>query len=56
MIENNGKSRKCQKPEILRRSGFGHRMENGLVKVAQDKIVSTYRQTNGQTNMKIAYA
>ena len=38
-------------PAHCHRAGFGHRMENGLVRVAQDKIVSTDRQS-----WKIAYA
>ena len=35
---------------------FSHRMENGLVRVALDKIVSTDRWADGKTDMKIAYA
>ena len=38
------------------RAGFGHRMENGLVRVAPHKIVSTDRWTDRQSDMKIAYA
>ena len=37
-------------PAHCHRAGFGHRMENGLVKVAPDKIVSTDRRTDGQTD------
>ena len=43
-------------PAHCLRAGFGHRKENGLVKVAPDKIVSTDRWTARQTDMKIAYA
>ena len=35
---------------------FGQRMEDGLVRVALDKIVSMDRRTDRQTDMKIAYA
>ena len=38
------------------RAGFGHRMENGLVRVAPHKLVSTDRRTDRQTDMEIAYA
>ena len=43
-------------PAHCHTAGFGHRMENGLVRVAPDKIVSKYRWTDGQTDTKIAYA
>ena len=47
-------------PAHCHRAGFGHRMENGLVRVTPDKIVSTdrwrVRQRDGQTDIKIAYA
>ena len=39
-------------PAHCHRAGFGHRMENGLVRVAPDQIVTSDRQTD----MKIAYA
>ena len=39
-------------PAHCHRAGFGHRIENGLVRVAPNKIVPTDRQTD----MKIAYA
>ena len=32
------------------RAGFGHRIENGLVRVAPGKIVSTNRWTDGHEN------
>ena len=43
-------------PAYCHRAGFGHRMENGLVRVATDKIVSTDRRMDRYTDMKIAYA
>ena len=43
-------------PAHCHRAGFRHRMENGLVRVAPGKILSTDRWTDGQTDMKIAYA
>ena len=43
-------------PAHCHRAGFGHRMENGLVRVAPDKTVSTDRWTDGQTHKKTAYA
>ena len=39
-------------PAHCHRASFSHRMENGLARVAPDKIVFT----DGQTDMKIAYA
>ena len=37
-------------PAHCHRAGFGHRMENGLVRVAPDKIVSMDRWTDGHEN------
>ena len=43
-------------PAHCLRAGYAHRMENGLVRIAPDKIVSMDRWTDGQTDMKTAYA
>ena len=43
-------------PAHCHRAGFGNRMENGLVRVALNKIVSKDRWTDRQTEIKIAYA
>ena len=40
-------------PGHCHRAGFGHRMENGLVRVAPDKLCP---QTDGRMDMKTAYA
>ena len=32
-------------PAHCHRAGFGHKIENGLVRVAPDKLVSTDRRT-----------
>ena len=42
-------------PAHCHRADFGHRMENSLVRVAPEKIVSTDRLTDGETDMEIEY-
>ena len=37
-------------PVNCHRAGFGHRMENGLVRVAPDKIVFMDRRMDGHEN------
>ena len=37
-------------PVHCHRAGFGHRMQNGLVREAMDEIVSTDRRTDGHEN------